>query len=107
MSENTNKKIYVPGTSVKEFKFQDGGSVLRFSIKLDKFAPFVKENKNENGYINFNITQRQKPGEYGDTHSVSLDTWKPKENTGTKKAAVKSEKKTPVKAAAQEDSDFV
>jgi hypothetical protein len=112
MSE-TNKapKIFVPGTQIKEFKFNDGGSVLRLSINVAKFAEFVKANKNESGYINFNINARQSVGQFGDTHNLTLDTWKPTKKAETaapaaKKAAVKKEK--PVAPASTENSsEFV
>jgi hypothetical protein len=79
MSEDKTKQpiIYVPGTSVKEHSFDDGFSIMRFSINLERFAPFAKSNKNEKGYINLNIVKRREIGTYGETHSVSLDTWKP------------------------------
>lgn len=79
MSENNKQeKIYVPGTSIKEFKFDGGGSVIRIGLNLEKFAPFVKQHKNERGYINFNLSLRKEVGPYGDTHSLSLDTYTPK-----------------------------
>jgi hypothetical protein len=82
MSENTTKtpKVYVPGTSAKEFKFADGGSVIRIGLNLEKFAPFVKQHKNERGYINFNLNLRKEVGPYGDTHSLSLDTYVPRQH---------------------------
>ena len=114
MSENNNKqqKIYVPGTSVKEFKFEDGGSVIRIGLNLEKFAPFVKEHKNERGYINFNLNLRKEVGPYGDTHSLSLDTYVPKAKTetSTPKKAVKPAEKKVVKTptpAPEPEEEFV
>jgi len=106
MSEQTKtSKIFVPGTQIKEFTFANGGSVLRFSINLAKFGPFVKENKNENGYINFNIEKRREVGNYGDTHNVCLDTWKPAPKTETKSAKPVTKKGD--KPAPEPEEEFV
>ena len=92
MSDTTKQKVYVPGTSVKEHKFPDGGSVLRVGINLEKFAPFVKQHKNERGYINFDINLRKEVGPYGDTHNISLNTWVKPENTTATEPKTKSTK---------------
>jgi len=102
---NTNEKkpkVYAPGTSVKEYKFEDGGSVMRLSILVEKFAPFVKANKNERGYLNLTISPRKEIGAYGETHSVSLDTWQPSKD----KASTQNKSTTPKKETASAvDSD--
>lgn len=108
---NTNKqKIYVPGTSVKEYIFPSGDKVLRFSINLEKFAPFVKMHKTESGYINFNINPRKEIGAYGESHSVSLDTWTPDKSKQTKETATpkttQAKKETKVEVAAEPDDNF-
>lgn len=115
MSENNNtnkqQKVYVPGTSIKEFTFPSGDTVIRFSICLEKFAPFVKQYKKSNGYINFNINKRKEVGTYGETHTCSLDLWEPSKDKSSKPAP---QPKTPVakkevKAPAPEptEEDFV
>ena len=71
-------KIYAPMKAV-EYKFDAGGSVLRLSAKVEKLIAFINANANEAGYINLTVSRRKEPGQYGDTHTVSLDTWKPKE----------------------------
>ena len=38
-------------------------------------------NLNSKGYINLNMNKRREPSQYGQTHSLTLDTWEP-ENTG-------------------------
>lgn len=72
------EKTYVPKCNAKEIKFQDGGSMLKLSFRVEELVAFAQKNKNEKGYLNLNISLRKTPGQYGDTHSVSLDTWKPK-----------------------------
>jgi len=70
-------KTYAP-MSGKEHIFADGGSILKLSGKADKIIAFINEHANDKGYINLTVSRRKTPGQYGDTHSVALDTWKPK-----------------------------
>jgi hypothetical protein len=61
----------------KEFKFEDGGTTLNISFSkkdLDEMKGYL----NEKGYINLRCTKRKEPSQYGQTHSIVLDTWKPK-----------------------------
>ncbi len=32
---------------------------------------------NEKGWINLDISKRKEPGQFGDTHSIKHDSWKP------------------------------
>ena len=64
--------------SAKEKKFSNGGSVIRLSFKDTDIAAFVREHKNEKGYVNLIVAERREVGQYGDTHSVYLDTYQPK-----------------------------
>lgn len=69
------KKVYLRcSAKAKETSF---GTVLKLSFKDVDIAAFVREHKNDKGYINLEIRERKEVGQYGDTHSVSLDTWKP------------------------------
>lgn len=72
-------KIYVPKSSAKKVEFRDGGSIMKVNMHAETVAQFMKENHNERGYITFVISERRTPDQYGNTHSVALDTWKPKE----------------------------
>ena len=71
-------KTYVPKCSAKEITFQDGGSLLKLSFNAASLLEFVRNHSNEKGYLNLLVSARKTPGQYGDTHSVYLDTWKPK-----------------------------
>lgn len=73
-------KIYAP-VSIKaiEAKF---GPILKWSGKADKIIAWINEHKNDKGYINCEITERKSVGEYGDTHSMTLNTWTPKPKEG-------------------------
>jgi hypothetical protein len=70
-------KIYVPKCSVKEHEFRNGGSILKMGIHAETMIAFLKEHANEKGYVNLAIGKRKEQGKYGDTHAVTLDTWKP------------------------------
>ena len=70
-------KTYAP-LFVKEHEFKDGGTMLKMSAKADKLIAFLNQHVNSKGYVNFNISRRKEVGQYGDTHSVYLDTWEPK-----------------------------
>lgn len=75
MSEE--KKIYVPKCSAKQVTFQSGKSILKLGVHAETLCEFLREHANEKGYVNLGISERKQPGQYGDTHCVWLDTWKP------------------------------
>jgi len=72
-------KIYVG--SGKEKKFDNGGSLISVTLDLDIL---IKEYENH-GFlsnkgekkIKITVGQRRSVGEYGDTHTVTVDTWHP------------------------------
>ncbi len=74
------KPIYVPKCNAKEFKFRDGGSIIKISMQASTFAEWAKQNQNDAGYINLVVSARRETGKFGETHSVTLDTWKPDPN---------------------------
>tara|TARA_R110002020_G_scaffold175493_1_gene367407 strand:- start:21523 stop:21813 length:291 start_codon:yes stop_codon:yes gene_type:complete len=69
-----SEKVYFG--NAKEVNFLAGGSLIRISFNLEDLRK-MKENLNEAGYINLNCQERLTPSQYGHTHSVVLDTWKP------------------------------
>lgn len=75
MSDN-NKKVYVDGIRIKS-RETSFGQVLSLGINVDKVIDFLKKNKNESGYVNIDILPRKEVGTYGETHSATLNTWKP------------------------------
>jgi len=76
--------IYINGIKIKEVETKYG-TLLKLGINVDKFVSEMEKHKNEKGYVNLNVNKRKEVGQYGDTHSVSLDTWKPeKEETKPK-----------------------
>ena len=69
--------IYVPRSSAKEIHFDSGRSMLKLSFRSEDLLAFVKLHTNAKGYINLNVSKRREVGQYGDTHSIVLDTWQP------------------------------
>lgn len=75
-----DKKDYASGTWVRERRFDNGGSVLKVSIKWDRFSEWAATRLDDQGFLRLQITDRKEPDERGYTHTVSRDTWTP---TGT------------------------
>jgi hypothetical protein len=46
------------------------------SICMEQIQPYVYE-YNGKHYVKLNVSKKQSPDQYGKTHSVSVDTWKP------------------------------
>ena len=63
----------------KEVVFEDGSSIVNFSVALGKIKEHVYEYKGEK-YINLTIAgNRDGENEYGKTHYVKVNTYKPEE----------------------------
>lgn len=82
MSDNTARapKVYVPKSSAKA-RQTSIGEILRISFKVEDAIEFFKKNANDKGYINLELIPRKTAGTYGDTHTLTLDTWKPTPRT--------------------------
>lgn len=88
MSNNT-KKVFVPGSFITEKTFDNGGSILKVGIAVDKFIEFIQANKKSNGYINLLIQARREPDERS-THTMTLDTWEPSNKSAAQTPEVKN-----------------
>ena len=73
------EKIFLK-CSAKEKTFANGGSLLNIGVKVADLLEFAQRHANERGYLNLCVQSRRELGKFGDTHTVSLDTWvaKPK-----------------------------
>jgi hypothetical protein len=79
----------------KEVVFEDGSSIVNFSVALSKIKDHVYDYKGEK-YINLTIAgNRDGENEYGKTHYVKVNTYKPEEKTDTKSKAAKVEDDLP------------
>ena len=68
------EKIYVGGA--KEKAWEDGNSSYNISFS-DADIKLLIENQNEKGYVNLKMNKRREPSQYGQTHSIVIDDWKP------------------------------
>ena len=72
-----SEKIYVPKCYARE---KDGkyGNFLSVSFNADALVEFIKQHRSEKGWLNLTISPRRQASDDGVTHSVMLDTYKPK-----------------------------
>ena len=72
-------KIYI-GTA-KEKTFSDGGSIINIMLSLDgmkgHFDNYGFTTDQGKKKIKLVLSQRKEPDQYGNTHYVTVDTWKP------------------------------
>ena len=62
---------------INSIKVKPGKYGLKVSAKLEDLISELKQHVNEKGYINLDLNPRKEPGKYGETHSVTVDEWKP------------------------------
>ncbi len=68
-------RIYC-GSGKKADKFD----IINVSVCLsDLPKEFITEGKNGKKYIKLKVVGKREPDQYGKTHSVEVDTWKPDE----------------------------
>lgn len=90
----SEQKVYANSMWFEEKTFSDGGSILKVNIKADELVKFLKENKNEDGYVKLVISKKKTIEEGKSTHYAYLDTWQPtnKSQAVTTKAVTKTKK---------------
>lgn len=77
---NEQQKIYAP-INAKQITFQASGkTILKLGINVEKFKAWLDEHKNEKGYVNLGVSARNQASQYGETHTVWLDTWNPNQS---------------------------
>lgn len=100
---NTNtQKTFVNSMWFEEKTFNDGGSILKVDINAKDMVDFLKQHKNDKGYVKIVISKRKTPGEKGQTHYAYLDTWQP--STSVKTQGVKTPQKAAVKTEQEAES---
>ena len=70
------QKIYVGGATEKSGNF---GAFHKISFKREDLE-LMMQNLNAKGYVNLNMNKRKQPSQYGQTHSLVIDTWQPSES---------------------------
>ena len=61
----------------KEKEFDNGGSIIKISISK---ADFNELEVTEKGYVNLVVAKRKEVSQFGDTHYIYLDDFKPKKS---------------------------
>lgn len=71
-NKHMTDKTFIEGSSCKaiEGKYWE---FFNMSFNLEKLSQYA----NEKGYINITMSKRKEVGQYGDTHSFTLNEWKP------------------------------
>ena len=82
--------IYVGNGKRREFTTDDGSTIITVGLSLclsDIPKEFIqKSDKNGKSYVNLDLNKRREVSEYGHTHSLKVNTWKPdKEKAAPKK----------------------
>ena len=89
------EKNYINGIIIKEKVFDNGGSILKISIKAEQFQDQVN-NITEKGWANLIIAKRKQKSETGITHYCYEDDFKPTiQNTFNKQAETSMEDDNP------------
>ena len=70
------EKNYINGMIIKEKSFDNGGSQLKLSIKVEEFIEQLKTIE-EKGWANLIVSRRKEPSDKGVTHYAYEDSWKP------------------------------
>ena len=70
-------KTYINKCAIKEYKFQDGGSVLNCAFGVDE----LKEHADDNGWVNIIIAERREPSDKGNTHYAYKDEFEPNKDS--------------------------
>ena len=64
--------------NAKIVTFNDGSTLMRVSVSLDRIPAEHITTKDGKRYVNITVQELREPDQYGNTHSVKVDTWKPK-----------------------------
>lgn len=76
-----NKKTYVGTAKQKTINTKFGEmEVIKLSFSK-KDLETLMSNLNEKGWVNLDQVKRKEVGKYGETHSMTIDTWKPSEKS--------------------------
>jgi hypothetical protein len=90
-----SEKVYVNSAFFDEKVFDDGGSIIKVSIKnVDDFIKFVKENANKDKSLKLVISKKKNVEEGKSSHYSYVDTFVPRsQNTQLPPAKTKPTKK--------------
>ena len=75
MQQPQQQKKYVGGGTAINTQY---GELLKISFNAQDLQ-LMQSMLNEKGWINLNCNRRQQPSQYGQTHSIVIDEWKPQQ----------------------------
>lgn len=78
-----NQKVFPDGFKVRA-KIINTKSVFSVNINADKFSSFLKDHKNEKGYVTIDCWELDQPDKYGHTHNATLNDWTPNGGSSAK-----------------------
>jgi len=109
MADSTVKKVknYVKG-GAKEHTFSNGDSVINLDIKIEGKILGSKGDilPNDAGYAKIVVKALPSPDQYGNTHSVTENEWKPEKGATGSKLASAPASQFKGKAAFNSDTDL-
>ncbi len=70
---SNQEKIYCGSGKLIDTKY---GKVMTVSFS-PKDLETLASNKNQKWYVNLNISERKEQWKYGETHTVTINTWQP------------------------------
>jgi hypothetical protein len=73
-----NQKKYVGGGKSIQTQY---GELIKISFNAQDLQ-LMQSMLNEKGWVNLNCNRRQQPSQYGQTHSLVIDEWKPQQQQG-------------------------
>jgi hypothetical protein len=106
MADSTKpKKNYVKG-SAKEVKFSNGGTLINLDLKIEGklFGSKGEIIPNKAGYAKITLSQLDKPDDYGNTHSIYENEFKPVRGTTSEPALATTKPKA--KPSKEDDLPF-
>jgi len=89
MADSTKStKNYAKG-STKEVTFSNGSSLINLDLKVEGKVIGSKGDilPNKAGYVKLKLSKLDQPDQYGNTHSIVENDWKPSDKPAAKPAA--------------------
>lgn len=75
---NNEQKQYVGGAKKMSGNFGDFHKISFSAQDIE----LLQHNLNAKGYVNLVMNERRTPSQYGQTHSITIDTWEPQQTGG-------------------------
>lgn len=81
------EKIYCNKSSAKKKEFNNGGYIINAMLDLDELEEHFKSygftTKENRRKLKVSIGTRREPDQFGNTHNIEVDTWKPDGNSNS------------------------